>query len=352
MFHRLSSTISSRMVQFYQISNWHRPEMSASRANDCIAFRRYCPGIFAATTEAVGTLSTREVGTISSVLRKCVLTMAIFMIQEPTTAQISVFNPALRSYVLSRCPNFAISDSSLEEMESFIRTVMRLQCEADPRYARDSAELRRMQTYTDICAAFDLNRTITTRINLAMFHELLPQLHEKYGFKEMVAFTRAYRREDHHRNDRLPLPLLTPIEFSIDDTETEYQGVGRRVELANFCKPAKTVSKDAECPVCITEIDSNERGEDEQPVLTKCGHVFHKLCLDKWINDSGMKTSNTCPSCRAILCKPRRRLHASLGGAPIAGLYYEEEEVPGGSSAETSQVNGGVYPTWPLHWPF
>jgi hypothetical protein len=45
--------------------------------------------------------------------------------------------------------------------------------------------------------------------------------------------------------------------------------------------------------------------------VTKCGHFFQQTCLDGWVNDSGMDTSNTCPSCRTKLCDRRQRRHVS-----------------------------------------
>ncbi|KAF2627479.1 hypothetical protein BU25DRAFT_421886 [Macroventuria anomochaeta] len=220
------------------------------------------------------------------------------------------------------------------EVAAFILTVMRLERQADPEYSTTLTELRNLETHEQICKASRLNRKTTTRINLALFHGLLPKLREGYGFREMLAFTRAFRREDCHHNDHLPLPFIRPIEYSIDDTEVEYQGVGERVELSTFCKPAELVPKDTECSVYVTVIDGSERDEAEQPVLTKCGHTFHKLCLDKWVSDSRMKVSNTCPLCRTVLCKHRKRLHTSLEAISVVRSHG----VDGIPSADSSSI--------------
>lgn len=42
------------------------------------------------------------------------------------------------------------------------------------------------------------------------------------------------------------------------------------------------------CSICLDEIDETNKIE------TKCNHLFHKNCLDKW-------ERNTCPNCRSFL---------------------------------------------------
>ena len=42
------------------------------------------------------------------------------------------------------------------------------------------------------------------------------------------------------------------------------------------------------CPVCLEKFKDNEFKRE-----LKCGHVFHKKCIDKWI-----KHQNSCPICR------------------------------------------------------
>jgi hypothetical protein len=209
-----------------------------------------------------------------------------------------------------------------------------------------STELRHMQLYVEICKVCYLNNRITSRINLAMFHEMLPMLYKQYSVKQMVSFTCAHQHEDCRHNDELPLPLISPIEFDIDDTEAEYQGIGVRVELSTFCNPVESAPKSTSCSVCVTEIDGAEQEEDEKPVLTKCGHMFHQTCLDKWVNDSGMKASNTCPSCRAMLCEPRERLHAYVEVISIDCPYVEGDTLSMGSRSFELSDSDAVMPPY------
>jgi hypothetical protein len=47
---------------------------------------------------------------------------------------------------------------------------------------------------------------------------------------------------------------------------------------------------DSECPICY--------GTLETPMVTRCGHEFHRGCLGKWLTDH-----DTCPLCRTVLLR-------------------------------------------------
>jgi hypothetical protein len=311
--------------------------MISVEPEDSTEVRQYCTSILAATESAIESTSPQEVGTLFSVLRKCILTLGILILQEPTNAQLNSFIMKLQVFIFCRCPNVRPWNMHLGELAALIRSSMRQQSDADPAYRSGIEELRSIQTWAEVDKACCLNSDITARINTTMYREMLPALRAKYSLKQMVAFSRAYRREDCYYNYELPLPLLRPVEFDIDDSEAEYHGVGQRIDLSAFCKPVESVLDDTICPVCVTEIDGAERDrEEEQPVLTKCGHTFHKRCLDIWVNDSAMKGSNACPSCRAVLCEPRKRLHASLGTFSVSGVDIESSSEYDDSSGFTA----------------
>ncbi|XP_022718098.1 E3 ubiquitin-protein ligase ATL41-like [Durio zibethinus] len=54
--------------------------------------------------------------------------------------------------------------------------------------------------------------------------------------------------------------------------------------------------EDVECAICLCKID-----DDDEIRELRCDHLFHKVCLDRWI---GYRRS-TCPICRSSLI-PRR----------------------------------------------
>ncbi|XP_021773494.1 RING-H2 finger protein ATL79-like [Chenopodium quinoa] len=48
---------------------------------------------------------------------------------------------------------------------------------------------------------------------------------------------------------------------------------------------------DEACSVCLVEFES----EDFVSKLSKCGHVFHMACIEKWVE----RNQFTCPLCRS-----------------------------------------------------
>uniref|UniRef100_J3M0N5 RING-type domain-containing protein n=2 Tax=Oryza brachyantha TaxID=4533 RepID=J3M0N5_ORYBR len=55
-----------------------------------------------------------------------------------------------------------------------------------------------------------------------------------------------------------------------------------------------TVCGGGDCAVCLSGIG----GGDEVRRLTNCRHVFHRGCLDRWMEHDDQRT---CPLCRAPL---------------------------------------------------
>ena len=46
------------------------------------------------------------------------------------------------------------------------------------------------------------------------------------------------------------------------------------------------------CCICLNKLDFNEKR------YFKCGHYFHKECIDKWFNES---MSLKCPYCKQVI---------------------------------------------------
>ncbi|XVF53197.1 hypothetical protein PTKIN_Ptkin05aG0081000 [Pterospermum kingtungense] len=74
------------------------------------------------------------------------------------------------------------------------------------------------------------------------------------------------------------------------------------VEYGNFIErfgeDEVTENSNKVCTVCL---DSMEKS-DEIRELCMCSHVFHKECLDTWVNEGQV----TCPLCRSTLYDPER----------------------------------------------
>jgi hypothetical protein len=92
-----------------------------------------------------------------------------------------------------------------------------------------------------------------------------------------------------------------------EHVHAEYRVPNKAIPFSTFCKTVDVVPASSECLICLTEVRTQV---GEQPVVvTQCGHFFHRDCLGTWMVSSGMSMSNTCPTCRTVLCKPRKRVH-------------------------------------------
>ncbi|KAI3834615.1 hypothetical protein MKW92_034055, partial [Papaver armeniacum] len=104
---------------------------------------------------------------------------------------------------------------------------------------------------------------------------------------------------------RLPLLFFVPGQFTETPTSKkrkagilEPESVKRRLSVMEFGdflgKSGKKVEEaDSICPVCLDCLKTT----DEIRELSSCSHVFHKGCLDMWID----KQRFSCPYCRADL---------------------------------------------------
>lgn len=71
---------------------------------------------------------------------------------------------------------------------------------------------------------------------------------------------------------------------------------------------ATTTVEDTTCAVCLCEV----HGADSVRELRNCKHVFHKGCLDTWLDHD---EHLTCPLCRAPLMTPAQAQGALLGSS-------------------------------------
>ncbi|KXS94170.1 hypothetical protein AC578_1514 [Pseudocercospora eumusae] len=74
---------------------------------------------------------------------------------------------------------------------------------------------------------------------------------------------------------------------------------------------AGSTSVSGECPICYEKIESS--------FTTSCNHTFCRQCLKHWL-----RTSTTCPNCRAALCRRSSSLYLQLA---LQGYrHYELDE--------------------------
>jgi hypothetical protein len=313
---RISTGLRGRLLQAWQITKWYYPKLSTIKAEECVEARRVCTILFMSLESAIADLPYHEVGMLYAVLHKAVMAMVMFI-----TEDIGMDNAIteLQRWIQARCPNTAIIESSLVALWAFTRTIIIQEGATWPAYV--TALINRHapdQTLKQWRRLVQMNHVVTMHVCDIFFQATLPQLRERYSSSEMIGFIRAHRREYLFSDDSLPWPPvgmasvgMAPagmVQYTTNNTETEYRAIGERIAPWDFCAP--TVARcDTECSICMSMIFTEG---SIQNVTTKCGHLFHWMCLDRWVNESGMKTSNTCPTCRTVLCRPRQRVHISM----------------------------------------
>lgn len=87
--------------------------------------------------------------------------------------------------------------------------------------------------------------------------------------------------------------------------------IKRRLPVVEFgqvlVRYRKHASEDTVCYICLEYIE----GSHEVREQSNCDHVFHRECLDTWVNQGRL----TCPLCRAMLFSAKGE-KTSCGGNP------------------------------------
>ncbi|CAN7012078.1 probable E3 ubiquitin-protein ligase XERICO [Brassica rapa] len=87
------------------------------------------------------------------------------------------------------------------------------------------------------------------------------------------------------------IPTSETFDFRICQPESfleEFRNRTPTLKFESLCKK----QEDNECSVCLTKFE-----EGSEVNKLKCGHLFHKTCVEKWIDYWNI----TCPLCRTPL---------------------------------------------------
>uniref|UniRef100_A0A7N2MSG9 RING-type domain-containing protein n=1 Tax=Quercus lobata TaxID=97700 RepID=A0A7N2MSG9_QUELO len=79
--------------------------------------------------------------------------------------------------------------------------------------------------------------------------------------------------------------------FSKQHYEHDMPEISEELSI-NLCKRKPGTSEEVECAVCLCKI-----GEGEEIRQLRCDHLFHRVCLDRWLGYRRL----TCPLCRGSL---------------------------------------------------
>ncbi|KAI3693638.1 hypothetical protein L1987_76586 [Smallanthus sonchifolius] len=116
-------------------------------------------------------------------------------------------------------------------------------------------------------------------------------------------------------------------DFSTDPTRPESFNLVQSAsallirELLPVVKFSELVDPPESCAVCLYEFDAG----DEIRRLTNCRHIFHRCCLDRWMDHD----QTTCPLCRTPFIPDNLQDSFNERLWAVSGIsdYYGEETV-------------------------
>ncbi|XP_052151368.1 brassinosteroid-responsive RING protein 1-like [Oryza glaberrima] len=137
--------------------------------------------------------------------------------------------------------------------------------------------------------------------------------------------------QDHAREHRAPAQALPPQQ---QHRRAEFRTVPAMVieevlpvvRFDELVAAAPAVCGGGDCAVCLSGIG----GGDEVRRLSNCRHVFHRGCLDRWIEHDDQRT---CPLCRAPLIPDE-----------MAGALWAAAGVPDASDFDFSYFGAPLTP--------
>ena len=102
---------------------------------------------------------------------------------------------------------------------------------------------------------------------------------------------------------------------------------------------AFTIDDVVTCNICLEDNDGNIevdgliQGKAKRRLITSCGHIFHKSCLEQWAkacNKGSLCGLISCPSCRGEVivdhqtCEARKQLFAALAQCTCCSRHQRE----------------------------
>jgi hypothetical protein len=287
---------------------------------DLDELHKYFPSLAIVVPGVLSQVSAKDVGRFFTTLERTAIFSMTFLLQYPVPEQIQRYCDAMQNYMEVECPGCpALRELDLKELAAFCQVKLDAHRLSNLRFIVWEAKLPPPNNPEACWIARAFVEPLTVEVQGAMAQAHIPTCRANMSFREFVQASRGYKDAMLHSKTDIPWTYLGESDGDvISDVDDDLQPTGERVPLKDFCKPAQNVPKGSACSVCMTDVDKNDKDE-EQPVVTKCAHFFHQICLDSWVNESAMNGANACPQCRTELCQARAR-------EPVAELEYETEE--------------------------
>lgn len=294
----------------------------------------HCPNLIEKVQSLLESASPGDIGTILSRIHKSVVLLAVFLVQRPNMNQTVEYCDRLHQFANSTSPIVDWDSVHIREIAAFLLMRINNMRQTYPEFAAIEAGLLPLNTEEAQDRAYAWHRALVTLFFEAIMAKLRPDLHRRFTFIQYFGVARAFGHEM-IRPGTMPDPEISglayegPLVEMLVFPEDPYVPCGEPIALHQFCQPATKIPDETTCSICASDVVAKhaDQIDDEEPVVTQCGHHYHKGCLNEWVNESAMSNSNQCPACRAELCAPRQRAPMSyVGQLPSLEEVLEAQE--------------------------
>lgn len=280
--------------------------------------------------------SPNAIGILFALLHEVAIAVPIQLIQGPSEAERDGYANDVTAAITRYCNATGLEILKVEavsELNDLVVCTLEILFVGEEPRARASEDTRVRVLSSDAEETEKLERLssctwhVTMLYTQALVESHMPLFRARWTTSQYLDFIAGFETGlasgVHVAVKLLPAPLLEPIQWEqyyllgvmdsdgelepIDDDD-DYVPIGPRVPLDAFCQPVSpsNVPPDSTCSICSTAVTTIEIGDEA--VVTVCRHHFHAECLGSWVNDSAVRSSNTCPDCRNMLCEARPRV--------------------------------------------
>jgi len=287
---------------------------------DLDELHRYFPSLAIVLLGVLSQASAKNVGWFFATLERTAIMLTTFLTQHPTPEQIQRYCKDLQNYMELECREcHALRELDLRELAAFCEAKLEACRLYGPRAFREESSLPPLTNREAFWIAHAFLEPVTIQVLGAMAQAHIPTCRSNMSFREFVEASWGYKNGMLHSTTDLPWTYLGDYDDDVDpDMDDDLQPTGERIRIEDFCKPVQSIPEGVACAVCMVDVHEDNKNE-ERPVLTKCAHYFHQVCLDSWVNESAMNGANACPQCRAEMCQARAR-------EPVSRLENEGQE--------------------------
>jgi predicted Zn-ribbon and HTH transcriptional regulator len=241
---RLLDIIWCRLA-FYDY--WNEISTTPEQIVEIPRLRREFPSVYAVIQTALNEKAPlEEIGQFIRVIDKTTLRLALLLIQMPTPTQITDFFEELRSYTLSRCPNFKVQNLQFPELATLLQNRMRDWRRVNP--SMDFLSGLSFEGYADLQTAVRILSPLTRSVCGAMIRSFIPMFKKYMTSHGFGMIRQGYRIESGPTIPPTPWPGLLIHHIMLDEFDNGFRPTGERA-LSCFVRQRKR-SKTQTCARC------------------------------------------------------------------------------------------------------